>query len=152
MSVLVLTAGVYSASDSGHNADIMWDIYVGGLSYDGESTYTNHSYQIELYEELSSGSVQATYEFAHFVHNRTKGKEGVAKTKKVGPTTGEAISELYEWDGESETISVSVGDLDPDDSFEIEGYTRLEIRKGGKLIKVPGKAELKVTEFKMFTP
>ena len=141
--MLILTQTVYSDSDSGFNDDIMWDIYVGALSHEADSTYSSHSYQIELYAEMSS-SVKATYEFAHFVHDLTLGT--VPKEEKI-LETGPGLTELYEWDGESEELSVSVGDLDPGHIYKLEGYTRLEIRKGGKLIKVPGNAELKVTEF-----
>ena len=141
--LVILIQTVYSDSDSGFDDDIMWDIYVGALSHEGDSTYTSHSYQIELYAEMSS-SVQATYEFAHFVHDLTRGT--VPKEVKI-LDKGPNIKKLYAWDGESEELSASVGDLDPDHIYKLEGYTRLEIRKGGKLIKVPGKAELKVTEF-----
>ena len=141
--MLILIQAVYSASDSGHNDDIMWDIYVGALSHESDSTYSSHSYQIELYSDMSA-SVQATYEFAHFVHDLTLGTVP-EEVKDIG--TGAAIKKQYKWDGESEELSVSVGHLDSDHIYKLEGYTRLEIRKGGKLIKVPGKAELKVTEF-----
>ena len=144
LAILIQT--VYSDSDSGFNDNIMWDIYVGGLSHDADTdtTHTTHSYQIELYEDVSPSSVQATYEFAHFVHDLTLGTVP-KEDKSIGK--GPALRKLHAWDGKREKISVSVGDLDPSHDYKLEGYTRLEIRKRGKLIKVPGKAELKVTEF-----
>lgn len=141
--ILILTQNVSSDSDSGHNDDIMWDIYVGNLNHEDSETYSSHSYQIELYDDMPTG-VKATYEFAHFVHDLTLGII-VRETKVL--KTGKKITQQYEWDGKSQGLGASVYGLDPDNDYELEGYTRLEIRKGGKLVKVPGKAELKVTEF-----
>ena len=61
--------------------------------------------------------------------------------------TGKKITKQYEWDGKSQGLGASVYGLPEGHDYELEAYTRLEIRKGGKLVKVPGKAELKVTEF-----
>ena len=133
IGILILTQTVSSDSDSGHDADIMWDIYVGSLSHEDSETYSSHSYQIELYDDIPAG-VKATYEFAHFVHDLTLGII-VRETKVL--KTGKKITQQYEWDGKSQGLGASVYGLDPDHRYELEGYTRLEIRKGVDVLPHP---------------
>ncbi len=145
IGILILTQTVSSSSDSGFTDDIMWDIYVGSLSHQYNETYSSHSYQIELYSDMPAG-VKVTYEFAHFVHDLILGI--IVREVKV-LEDGPIIRGQYEWDSDSRGLGTSVGGLNPDRDYEIEAYTRIEIRKGGKLVRVPGEAELKVTEFQM---
>ena len=143
VGILILNQAVYSDLDSGVTSGIIWSLAVGALNHEYSETYSSHNYFIELNMDIPAG-VKATYEFAHFVHDLTLGI--LAREVKV-LENGETIREQHEWDGKNQGLGASVYGLDPDHDYKIEAYTRLEIRKGGHLVHVPGKAELKVTEF-----
>ena len=143
VGMLILTQVVHSDSDSGVTDDIIWSIAVGALNDDDSETYSSHNYSIALDIDVVAG-VYASYEFAHFVHDRTE--ETVVREVKVldnGPT----LYDAHEKDYHSQGLGTSIYGLDPDHDYEIEAYTRLEIYKGGKRVKEPGDAERKVTEF-----
>lgn len=141
--MLILTQTLYSDSDSKVTDDIIWSIAVGALNDDDSETYSSHNYSIQLDIDMVAG-VYASYEFAHFVHDRTDG--GVVREVKV-LDDGETLYDVHEEDYHSQGLGTSIYGLDPDHIYEIEAYTRLEIYKGGKRVKEPGDAERKVTEF-----
>ena len=149
--LLILVQAVYSDSDGGmiqvDGVDaIRWYISVGSLKYEDSETYSYHTYKIGLYKDIDDG-VYGKYEFAHFVHNLTLGGPPVRETKVLN--SGPTLYAKYEVDNTKQGVGASVYGLDPGHDYKIEAYTRLEIYKDGKLVKVPGKAELKVTEEKM---
>ena len=141
--MLILSEVVYSASESKVTSNIIWSIAVGALNDDDSETYSSHNYSIQLDIDVVAG-VYASYEFAHFVHDRTE--ETVVRTVKV-LDDGETLYDAHEEDYHSEGLGTSIYGLDPEHDYEIEAYTRLEIYKGGKRVKEPGDAERKVTEF-----
>ena len=143
VGMLILNQAVHSDSDSGVTDDIIWSIGVGALNDDDSETYSYHNYSIELDIDVAAG-VYASYEFAHFVHDRTE--EIVVREVKV-LDDGETLYDAHEEDYHSQRLGTSIYGLDPDHRYEIEAYTRLEIYKGGKRVKEPGDAERKVTEF-----
>ena len=136
--MLILTQVVYSDSDSGVTSDIIWSIAVGALNDDDSETYSSHNYSIELDIDMVAG-VYASYEFAHFVHDRTDGV--VVREVKV-LDDGETLYDAHEEDYHSQGLGTSIYHI-----YEIEAYTRLEIYKGGKRVKEPGDAPRIVTEF-----
>ena len=150
IGMLILAQAVHSDSDSGVTSDIIWSIAVGALNDavgalndDDSETYSSHNYSIQLDIDMVAG-VYASYEFAHFVHDRTDGV--VVREVKV-LNDGETLYDAHEEDYHSQGLGTSIYGLDPEHDYEIEAYTRLKIYKGGKRVKEPGDAERKVTEF-----
>lgn len=141
--MLILSQVVYSASDSGVTSHIIWSIGVGALNDDDSETYSSHNYSIQLDIDVVAG-VYASYEFAHFVHDRTE--DVVVREVKV-LDNGETLYDAHEEDYHSQGLGTSIYGLDPDHIYEIEAYTRLEIYKGNKRVKESSDAERKVTEF-----
>ena len=134
--MLILSQVGYPASDSGVTSHIIWSIGVGALNDDDSETYSSHNYSIELDIDMVAG--------VHFVHDRTDGV--VVREVKV-VDDGETLNDAHEEDYHSQGLGTSVYGLPPENEYEIEAYTRLEIYKGGKRVKEPGDAERKVTEF-----
>ena len=143
VGTLIFIQAVYSDSDSGVTSGIIWSIAVGALNDDDSETYSSHNYSIQLDIDVVAG-VYASYEFAHFVHDRTD--EDIVREVKV-LDDGETLYDAHEEDYHSQGLGTSVYGLPSENDYEIEAYTRLEIYKGGKRVKEPGDAERKVTEF-----
>ena len=141
--MVILAQTVYPEADSGVTSNIIWSIAVGKLNDDYSETYSYHNYSIQLDIDVAAG-VYASYEFAHFVHDRTE--EIVVREVKV-LEDGEPLYNAHEEDYYSQGLGTSIYGLTPSNDYEIEAYTRLEIYKGNKRVKEPGNAERKVTEF-----
>ena len=125
IGMLILAQAVHSDSDSGVTSDIIWSIAVGALNDDDSETYSSHNYSIQLDIDMVAG-VYASYEFAHFVHDRTDGV--VVREVKV-LDDGETLYDAHEEDYHSQGLGTSIYGLDPEHDYEIEAYTRLEIYK-----------------------